>query len=128
MTVVELARSLARHRLIRYGAIGVVSTLIHAAVAWGVIYWMTPSVLLSNTMGFLVAYLFSYTMQSLHVFGHALSFQKAIRYFFIQFGALLASVAISHLFPYNSYIKTFLVILFMPLVTYLIHRFWTFKE
>jgi len=114
-------------RIFRYAVIGGISTLIHLGVATAFIYYLSPSVFLSNVTGFLIAYLFSYTMQSLHVFGHAISWRKALRYFITQFGSLLVSIALTHLFSFNSYIKTFLVVLFMPMVTYTVHKFWTFK-
>ncbi len=128
MKIQDLVTFVLQLKIARYGVIGGISTLVHLGVASAVIYYLTPSLLISNTLGFLVAFLFSYTMQSRLVFNHALSWRKAARYFLIQFGALLISIGISNTFPYDSYIKTFLVIVFMPMVTYLFHKFWTFKE
>jgi putative flippase GtrA len=124
----KLLSHFSKIKLFRYAVIGGISTLIHLGVASTWLYFVSNAILPANIAGFFVAYFFSYTMQSLHVFGHPLSFQKAIRYFLIQFFSLLASIAITELFTYNNYIKTFLVIVFMPLVTYLFHSFWTFKH
>ena len=115
-------------RLFKYGIIGVVATLIHIGVASAYIYTVNNSLFQSNVAGFLVAFVFSYIMQSVYVFEHAISWRKAARYFIVQFGSLLAAIVISDMFTMlNSYVKTFLVVVFMPLVTFLIHKFWTFK-
>ena len=110
--------------------IGAISTLIHFGVAYAYLYFISStSLYASNIAGFLTAYLFSYVMQSLHVFGHEISWTKALRYFLVQLGSLLTSVTISEwLGHYNAYVKTVFVIILMPLVTYVIHKVWTFKE
>lgn len=122
-------RRLFPTKLIKYGIIGGISTLIHVGVASAYIYLINNSLLQSNITGFMVAYVFSYIMQSLFVFEHAINWHKALKYFIVQFGSLLASIAISNMFYlFNSYVKTVLVVVFMPLVTFMIHKFWTFKE
>lgn len=116
-------------KLFKYGIIGGISTMIHVGVASAYIYMVNSSLLQSNIVGFMVAYLFSYTMQSIFVFEHAISWHKALRYFIVQFGSLLASIAISNMFYlFNSYVKTVLVVVLMPLVTFMVHKFWTFKD
>ncbi len=115
-------------KIIRYGLVGSVSTIIHFSVAFLYIYYINNSVLQSNTIGFLVAYVFSYLMQSKHVFNHEINTEKAIKYFVVQFGSLLFAVILSNLFDsFNSYIKTVIVVGILPLITFVIHKFWTFK-
>jgi len=99
-------------------------------VAAAFLRYVSESLLWANVAGFLVAYIFSYTMQSRHVFGHALSVRKALRYFAVQFASLLASVYISEWLAqnFNVYIKTIFVIVLMPLITYIIHSVWTFGD
>ena len=124
---VKHTKKLFSYKLVRYGVVGGLSTMMHIGIASLYIYKIKDSVLQSNIAGFLVAYVFSYIMQSIHVFGHAVSWQKAIRYFIVQFGSLLMSVMLSNLLiDYNSYVKTFFVIIFMPLITFVIHKVWTF--
>ena len=113
--------------LLRYALIGGVSTLIHISVAFCLIYFAQAGIYAANIVGFVTAYLFSYTFQSIFVFRHALSVHKAIRYFVIQFASLIISTILSNLFYYNPYIKTLLIIILMPLLTYITHKFWTFK-
>jgi len=121
-------RKLFSYKIVRYGIVGGISTAIHIGVASLYIYFVNSSLLQSNIIGFIIAYIFSYLMQSKHVFGHGISFSKAVKYFIVQFGSLLISIMLSGLFEgYNSYIKTILVVGFMPLVTFIVHKFWTFK-
>ena len=117
------------YKIIRYGAIGSISTIIHFLIAFIYIYYINNSVLQSNIIGFLVAYIFSYIMQSKHVFNYSIELTRAFKYFIVQFGTLLFAIIISNIFYLlNSYIKTIIVIALLPLITFFIHKFWTFKE
>jgi len=79
-------------------------------------------------MGFLVAYIFSYTIQSKFVFEREISRDRAIKYFLVQVGALVVAILLSDILDgFNSYIKSIIVALLLPLVTFFIHKFWTFK-
>ena len=119
---------LLSHKLIRYALIGGVSTLIHIGGASVYIYLINSSLLQSNIVGFLIAYTFSYTIQSKFVFEAKISRDKAIRYFIVQILALLVAIALSDILSsYNSYIKSIIVALLLPLVTFFVHKFWTFR-
>jgi len=116
-------------RLVNYFLIGGVSTLVHFLIASLCIYMIHDSLFISNVMGFLIAYVHSYIMQSKVVFNHAISRIRAIKYFIVQLGALIVSIYVSDLLSeFNNYIKTVVVIIIMPLITYTVHNFWTFKK
>ncbi|MDD2266022.1 GtrA family protein [Sulfuricurvum sp.] len=120
---------LYQSKLIRYALIGGSSTLIHLGIAFLWLYFVNASLLFANMAGFSVAFMFSYTVQSRYVFLHSLSLPKAFRYFLVQFGALLASLFFSNiLVGYNSYIKTLIVVILLPLITFVIHKVWTFRH
>ncbi len=121
-------RKLLTNKIVRYGLVGGVSTFIHFIIALFYIYSINSSVFQSNMVGFTVAYIFSYTIQSKYVFDHAISLEKAIKYFIVQFSALLLAIIVSNLFETNSYLKTLIVVVLLPLITFLIHTFWTFKK
>lgn len=122
-------KHLFSHKIVRYVLVGGVSTLIHILIASLYIYFINDSVSQSNIIGFLVAYVFSYLVQSKLVFQHAVNLQKAIKYFIVQFGALLLAIFLSEIFDsYNSYLRTLIVVALLPFITFVIHRFWTFKE
>ena len=54
--------------------------------------------------------------------------EKAIKYFVVQFSALVVAIFSSELLSaYNSYLKTFVIALLLPLITFIIHKLWTFR-
>lgn len=115
-------------KLLKYGILGIIATLIHMLLAFALLHFYNVHLFASNFFGFLVAFLFSYTMQSLYVFEHQLHPKKALRYFLVQLSALLIAYFFSLLFEAaNPYIKTLVIIFILPLVTFLIHHFWTFN-
>ncbi|SFV62767.1 hypothetical protein MNB_SV-9-1287 [hydrothermal vent metagenome] len=117
------------HKIVRYGFIGGISTLIHISIASLFIYFVSNSLFLSNITGFLVAYIFSYTIQSKFVFENKISLEKAIKYFLVQIGALIIAILLSDILnEFNSYIKSIIVAFLLPLVTFFIHKFWTFRD
>lgn len=122
-------KSILFHKISKYAIIGGISTLIHMGVAAGYLYYIQDAVFAANISGFMVAYVFSYLMQSRFVFKHTINLVKAFKYFIVQFGSLLSSIALTEfLSHYNSYIKTVIIIICMPMITYIIHKVWTFNE
>ncbi|MGZ8548573.1 MAG: GtrA family protein [Sulfuricurvum sp.] len=120
---------LYHNKLLRYALIGGVSTLIHLGSAFLWLYTINPSLFIANMAGFTLAFIFSYTVQSRYVFLHTLTFLKAFKYFIVQFGALLSALILSDmLVGVNNYVKTLLVVILLPLITFAIHKFWTFRH
>jgi putative flippase GtrA len=129
MNINAMISKLYHSKLIRYALIGGSSTLIHLGIAFLWLYAVNASLFFANTAGFSVAFIFSYTVQSRFVFLHPLSLPKAFRYFIVQFGALLSALILSNaLVGYNSYIKTLIVVVLLPLITFVIHKLWTFRH
>ena len=116
-------------QLIKYGLVGIVSTLIHIAVASLYIYSLDENIFMANALGFCIAFTFSYTVQSLYVFGHNLEVPKLVKYFLVQFGALvLALFSSNFLASENLYFQTLVISVLLPLITFVIHKLWTFKD
>lgn len=117
------------HKIVKYGLIGGISTLIHIIAAYVYIYMVSNSIFISNIVGFLTAFSFSYIVQSKLVFERTISYTKAFKYFIVQFASLLIAITISNYIPLeNSYIKVILVVVILPLITYFTHNIWTFSE
>ncbi len=120
---------LAFKKFLKYTSIGAASTLIHICIASLYLLLVKDALYESNILGFLIAFVFSYTMQSKMVFKQKISKKKALKYFIVQLFALLLSLFITNVFnDYNNYIKTIIVIILMPLITFTLHQFWTFKN
>ncbi len=116
-------------QLAKYGFFGVLATLVHLFVAWAVLYISAPSVFIANLFAFLTAFIFSYIFQTLYVFATTFHIVKFIKFFFVQFGTFLVAYLLSDvLMIQNGYLHTLIIVAIMPLITFLIHKFWTFKE
>jgi len=127
--VSKIIQKIFEFKFIRYGILGLFATLIHLSIASWYIYFINNSLLQSNIIGFFIAYIFSYLMQSKYVFEHKISIEKAIKYFIVQFSALLLAIMTSDLFNiYDNYIKTVIIVILLPSITFLIHKFWTFQK
>lgn len=125
----ELINRLIQIRVIRYILTGGIATAVHIAVAFTVLRFIADHVFLANVCGFTLAFIFSYLMQTLFVFRHQLKVKNALRFFSVQFGALLASQLISELFSdTNSYLRVLMVVVILPVITYIIHKLWTFSH
>lgn len=129
MTVSGTVEKLLSLRIVRFGLAGGIATLTHIGVAFTLLHVFSTNVFVANIFGFLCAFTLSYLLQSLFVFKKNLSLKHVKRFFMVQFSALLISQLISELFKdANSYLRVLLVVFMIPLVTYVIHRMWTYKD
>ncbi|MGF1778452.1 GtrA family protein [Vibrio nomapromontoriensis] len=120
---------LLKFRLVRFALTGGMATAIHVAVAFSFLHLVQDNVLLANIVGFSLAFIFSYFAQTLIVFKNKVNWGNALRFFMVQFGALLVSQGISELFSdLNSYVRVVMVVVILPIVTYVIHKVWTFSD
>ena len=116
-------------KLVRYAIVGVVSTGIYIIAAFLFIYFVDDSVFSSNIFGFACAFLFSYLAQSKFVFNSNISFNKASKFFLVQFVSLLLAIGLTNLTQgLNAYFKVLIIVVILPLITFIIHRLWTFVE
>lgn len=124
-----LTEKLLQIRLVRFALTGGLATMVHIIVAFLCLHSLQATVFVANIAGFISAFLFSYLLQSLFVFRKKLSLSNALRFFMVQFCALLVAQLISELFQdTNSYLRVLLVVFMIPAVTYIIHKFWTYSD
>ena len=112
----------------KYGLFGIISTLIHLFTAWLSIYIFDTTVFISNSIAFFTAFFFSYVFQTLYVFETEFHILKFLKFFVVQFGTFLLSFFASNIIVIeNGYLHTLLIVAIMPLISFVIHKFWTFK-
>jgi len=112
----------------KYGLFGVIATLIHLFVAWFVLYSLSLSVFFANAIAFFTAFVFSYIFQTLYVFESEFQIVKFLKFFIVQFSTFLLSfISSNFLHIENQYVHTLLIVAIMPLISFVIHKFWTFK-
>lgn len=127
MTV--LLNRLLQYRIVRFILTGGMATAIHIAVAFLFLHFIQDNVLYANICGFTIAFFFSYFAQTLIVFQRKVNWGNAIRFFAVQFASLLAAQGISELFSsVNSYARVLIVVVILPIITYVVHKVWTFSE
>ncbi|WP_246611911.1 GtrA family protein [Agarivorans aestuarii] len=125
----KLINRLLALRIVRYGLAGGVATLIHFSLALIILELWPLAFIVANLVGFSLAFIFSYLVQTLWVFEKELAINNALRFFVVQLGALSLSVWLSsQLTTYPNFLKVSLVIALLPAITFVIHRFWTFAR
>ncbi|MDW6018302.1 GtrA family protein [Vibrio plantisponsor] len=115
-------------RLIRYAVTGGVATLIHITIAFSSVYFFQSPVFIANVLGFSTAFIFSYISQTVFVFRQSIDISNGVRFFLVQFLSLIVAQLSSEMFVFigSSYLKIIVVVVILPLVTYVIHKIWTF--
>jgi len=125
----RLFKRLLGMRIVRFGLVGGVSTIIHIVAAFMYIYFVNDQVFAANLVGFCCAFSFSYLVQSRFVFNAELGVANVSRYFVVQFSALIIAQMISELdAEANSYYRVLFVAIILPLITFFVHRGWTFAR
>ncbi|WP_163130281.1 GtrA family protein [Agarivorans sp. Alg241-V36] len=116
-------------RIARYGLTGGIATAIHFFLALAVLEYWPQAFAVANFIGFSLAFIFSYLLQTCWVFQHQPSLNNALRFFVVQASALCLSIWLSSLLnDFSDIIKVAVVIVLLPLVTFIIHRCWTYSQ
>ena len=124
-----LLNRLLQYRIVRFILTGGAATAIHITVAFTFLRFIQDSVFVANVIGFTIAFFFSYFAQTLIVFKQKVKWGNAVRFFAVQFASLMVAQGISELFPdVNSYIRVLMVVVILPIITYIAHKVWTFAE
>lgn len=128
----SLKRLLARHRaLLVFGAIGVANTLLHTATVVALVERAGWAPVAANAAGFGVANTCSYFANSALAFGLPPSWARYGKFFLVSLLSLALTLALSgfaELMHWHYLIGLLLVLLCGPLLTFLLHRAYTFRR
>ena len=127
MNIKTLLIKLFEKKIVRYGFIGGISTLTHISIAFSYLHFIADSIVFSNIFGFTGSFLFSYAVQSRYVFEHKISLVKAWRYLLVQITALILSILLAKYIPLNNYLRIIVIAFILPVITFFIHKMWTFS-
>jgi putative flippase GtrA len=114
----------------RFAVSGLLATGLHALVAVGLIESFAISAPLANGIAFLIATVFSYAVNTLWSFSSALHGRNLFRFICVSIvgGSLAISVsAIAAHYELHYLAGIGMVALIVPSVTFLLHRFWTYR-
>lgn len=121
--------SLARSA-IGFAAVGMLSTIIHAAVATLLIELLGTRPPMANGLAFVVATLFSYAANTRYSFGARLGAATAGRFALVACTAGLLSMGIAWLVDRTGAHYAFgiaLVVVFVPVFSFIGHRNYTYR-
>lgn len=123
-----------RVKLIRqvsvFAIVGALATLCHAVTAMLVVY-VSGNAVLANLLGFLFAQPVSYFGHTKYSFCGDFSSRGLIRFLLVNSWLWLVSIMSSWvltLYSINSYANVFLVIFLLTIVSFLAHKFITFRS
>lgn len=113
-----------------FSLIGVVNTLLHLMVVTGLVELFSVHPIPANGMAFITANLFSFWANSRWSFRAAVTRQRYMRFLAVSLLGLFVSllaIAVSEALQWHYLAGVLLSFVFLPLITFLAHRHWTWK-
>ncbi|NKB38847.1 MAG: hypothetical protein GKR93_17075 [Gammaproteobacteria bacterium] len=116
---------------LRFAVVGIANSLMHAAVAVFAHQIGGFNAVESNICGFIIAFLFSFIMNTYWSFERKPSGQFFIRFLTVNLMALtyiLVVSALSDNMNWTPITGIMLVVLVLPLISFLTHKYWTYAD
>jgi putative flippase GtrA len=116
--------------LLKFGATGICSTLIHILVATTLISGFDKATPIANGTAFIIATLFSYGVNTLWSFSNQISSRNALRFIIVSLVGLALTVLISLLadaLNFHYMIGIAMVVMTVPVYSFLAHSLWTYR-
>ncbi len=114
----------------RFAISGLLVTSLHILVAAGLIKLLASSAPLANGIAFIVATVFSYTVNTLWSFSTAPHGKNLFRFICVAIIGCFLAVGVSAIaaqFGLHYLIGIGMVVMVVPPVTFMLHRFWTYQ-
>ncbi len=125
---------LLNHQLTKFIIVGSTAAGVHLSILQVVVSVLAVNPLVGNVFAFSIAFIVSYTGQSLWTFNHKQHNHKGALWRFLL-TQLLCSFVLNQgmytllltLTPLNYMIASLMVLISVPIVTYTISKYWAFK-
>jgi len=115
----------------RYALIGVCNTVVHLSIV-GLLTWLVGfNQMYANTVAYIVASSFSFVMNAKWSFQRKPGARNYARFQLVSVLGLIASATLGHLgdyFGWHFAVTVFLIALTVPVVSFLLHRSYTFSK
>ncbi|MGZ8190810.1 MAG: GtrA family protein [Methylococcaceae bacterium] len=114
----------------RFTISGLLVTGLHVLVAVGFIRLLTTAPPIANGIAFVVATIFSYTINTLWSFSSPLHKRNLLRFVLVSLVGCLLSMTVSSVALYYGLGYLYgigLVTLVVPPVTFVLHNYWTYR-
>jgi len=121
----------AGRQLTGFSLIGIVNTLIHLMIVTGLVEILFVHPLPANGIAFMSANLFSFWANSRWSFRAILTRQRYLRFLTVSLAGLavsLIAIMISEALHWHYLAGVFLSFIFLPLLTFFVHKNWTWKN
>lgn len=118
-------------QFLRFGAIGVINTLIHLGVVLSLVEVCAMGPLMANGLAFVAANVFSFWANSRFTFRAITTWKRYSRFLLVSMAGLLLAVGASYVngrlgFHYLWGVALSFVLL--PVLSFAANRFWTWKD
>lgn len=117
-------------QLTGFSLIGVINTFIHLILVTTLVEFFVINPMLANGMAFIGANLFSFWANSRWSFRTIITSQRYLRFLMVSLvglGVSVISIAMSETLQWHYLAGVLLSFIFLPLITFLAHRYWTWK-
>ncbi|MGR9072608.1 MAG: GtrA family protein [Gammaproteobacteria bacterium] len=123
-------RSSLCQEFFKFGAVGLVATIVHISIAIIMIRFWQCNLFQANIAAYSVAMLFSFVFNSRWSFNRQLSTSLFLRFFTANsavLGVIMGGSLFLTYFRTDPVVGTFLIALCSPLVSFTAHKFWTYS-
>lgn len=117
-------------KLFKFGVTGIGSTIIHIIVASTLISIFENNTQVGNGVAFIIATIFSYTVNTLWSFSNKINPKNAIRFFVTSLFGLCLTIFISWLadrFGLHYLTGIAIIVVTVPVYTFSAHSLWTYR-
>jgi putative flippase GtrA len=117
--------------LMRFGVSGVISTAVHVIVAITLIEALGAGSVLANAIAFCTATPCSYLLNTLWSFSARVHRTSLARFVSVSVFGLLLTTAVARTVEWlggNHWMGIAAVVLIVPPTTFLLHRYWTYRN
>ena len=120
-----------RHQIIAFASIGLTNTLLHGVVLWLVVEVLGWAVVLAHLLAFSIANMASYVLNSHLTFKAPLTWAAYFKFLTASLVSLFLTLSISwwaQWYGLHYRLGFFLVIVMVPSVSFVLMKFWAFKN
>lgn len=118
------------NKFIRFGLIGGIITIFHFSIASIFYIFLNQNVIIANQIAFIIASFLSFILNAFFTFNQKPNLIFLFKFACIvglNFGATTLIAYLGNKFKLGFYIVSFMIVVILPISSFLIHNFWTFK-
>lgn len=118
-------------QMIRFGLVGTLNTIIYIVIATIFIKFITGSQVIANCTAFILATCFSYIAHTTYSFRSSFSKKVFVKFIIVTAICFFTTALIAKMAEFlnlNYKLGIFINLSINPLLSYLLHRLWTYRH